>query len=276
MWKSKLGMSIKNGYKIPTTEVIKMLAEVGFDAVSPSWNYGEDIDEQVRVAREAGLFVLSLHAPQEKIRHIWHGDDAKTDIAIAEQTECMECCRRNNIPIMVLHATSGFAPLESPEIGLKRFDRIVEIAKEKGIKIAIENLQREEYLFALMEYYKGNDTVGFCWDTGHESCYNRPYDLAAMYGDRVIITHLNDNFGISDPEGKISAKDDLHLLPFDGVIDWADIVKKLDNISSQEYLNFEVKMNYHELYAGMDMIEFWKEAYKRACQLAEMLESIRG
>lgn len=40
------------------------------------------------------------------------------------------------------------------------------------------------------------------------------------YGDRLIATHLNDNLGVSDFDGKVTWTDDLHLLPFDGIIDW--------------------------------------------------------
>lgn len=49
----------------------------------------------------------------------------------------------------------------------------------------------------------------------------------ALYGDKLIGTHLNDNLGIKDFTGKITWLDDLHLLPFDGIADWDSIVQRL-------------------------------------------------
>ena len=84
------------------------------------------------------------------------------------------------------------------------------MAKERGVKVAFENTEGEEYLEALMDNFKDDDTVGFCWDTGHEMCYNHSQDMLAKYGDRLIATHINDNLGISDYDGKITWLDDLH------------------------------------------------------------------
>ena len=74
---------------------------------------------------------------------------------------------------------------------------IVDKAAEYGIQIAFENTEGQEFLFALMAHFKGNDTVGFCWDSGHEMCYNHSSNLLDELGDRLIVTHLNDNLGIS-------------------------------------------------------------------------------
>ena len=53
----------------------------------------------------------------------------------------------------------------------------MEKAKEYGIRIAFENTEGEEFLFALMEYFKDDAAVGFCWDSGHEMCYSYGKDL---------------------------------------------------------------------------------------------------
>ena len=42
-------------------------------------------------------------------------------------------------------------------------------------------------------------------------------DMLELYGDRLIATHINDNLGVSNSDGKIFRTDDLHLLPFDGI-----------------------------------------------------------
>ena len=88
------------------------------------------------------------------------------------------------------------------------------------------------------------------------------------------MTHLNDNLGICDFAGVTRAADDLHLLPYDGIADWEDNVRRLKGSRPQEYLNFELtvasKKDRHEndVYAAMPPEQYLAEAYKRACRIA--------
>ena len=154
------------------------------------------------------------------------------------------------------------------------FDEIVAMAEEYGVHIAIENTEGEEFLFALMEHYRDTQNVGFCWDSGHEMCYNHSQNLLAAFGDRLLVTHLNDNLGISRFDGKTFWTDDLHLLPYDGVADWGDIIGRMKKARRLEILNFELninsKPNRHEndLYGQMSLRQYFTEAYKRACKIA--------
>jgi len=105
-------------------------------------------------------------------------------------------------------------------------------------------------------------------------CYNHSEDLLSKYGDRLIMTHLNDNLGISRFDGKTFWTDDLHLLPFDGVADWDDIIARLRSSRKMDILNFELnigsKPNRHEndIYGEMTLEHYFTEAYKRACKIA--------
>ena len=125
-----------------------------------------------------------------------------------------------------------------------------------------------------MEYFKDNKNVGFCWDSGHEMCYNRSQDLLALYGDRLIATHLNDNLGIKDFGGRIFWHDDLHLLPFDGIADWDNIAERLDRCGFDGIMTFELNLNSkpdrheNDEYRRMPIEEYVAEAYKRACRVA--------
>lgn len=93
-----------------------------------------------------------------------------------------------------------------------------------------------------MERYENNPVVGFCWDSGHEMCYNHSQDLLAKYGDRLVMTHLNDNLGISRFDGKTFWTDDLHLLPYDRIADWDDNIERLKKSRHMEILNFELNI----------------------------------
>ena len=98
----------------------------------------------------------------------------------------------------------------------------------------------------------------------------------ALYGNKILCTHLNDNLGISDYNGKIFWTDDLHLLPFDGVADWNKIVHRLNRHNYNDILTFELKIKSiperhdNDLYKKMSIEEYVCEVYKWACKVAMM------
>lgn len=226
-------------------------------------------------ARQCGLSLQSLHAPFGKAAAMWNPDAQFSAPAAEELIASLTNCARYEIPVLVAHVWIGFDYIFDPNhLIFTQFDRVVREAERLGVKIAFENTEGEEYLFALMAHFAGCDTVGFCWDAGHEMCYNHSKDLLAMYGDRLLVTHLNDNLGVSRYDGHTFWTDDLHLLPYDGIADWDYNTDRLRASRPLDYLNFELtihsKPNRHENdgYAAMPLPVYLAEAYKRACRIA--------
>lgn len=275
MWKQKIGISVYNQYAIPTTDVVKLIKQTGFDAVSPEWCEGVDLTDVIQTARDCGLYVQSLHAPYAQAADMWNLEEAVFKPATDTVLQSLEDCHKFHIPILVVHTWIGFQyTFDNDHLNFQNYDRLVSQAEAYGIQIAFENTEGDEFLFALMEHFKENPTVGFCWDSGHELCYNHSQDLLALLGDRLLITHLNDNLGISRFDGNVFWTDDLHLLPYDGIADWSYNIKRLQKSKRLEYLNFELnlnsKPNRHEndIYSQMPLEQYYSEAYKRACRIA--------
>ena len=99
------------------------------------------------------------------------------EIAVKELLECLNSCEQNDIHIMVVHAFIGFENHTPSIAGIDRFGRIVNAAVRAGVKLAFENTEGEEYLSALMDAFSSEKNVGFCWDSGHEMCYNYSKDM---------------------------------------------------------------------------------------------------
>lgn len=99
-------------------------------------------------------------------------------------------------------------------------------------------------------------------------------DMTALYGDRLIATHINDNLGVSSFDGHTFWLDDLHLLPFDGIINWTDLAARLNKCGYNGYLTFELnrysKPGRHDndKYSLVSDEQYVAEAYARACRLA--------
>ncbi len=277
MYKQKLCLALNGQFGIAPEEQVKLFKKTGFEGFAIDMSEkGIDPAPLVALAKEENMFVEYIHAPFNKSDDMWMQGEIG-EIAVNELLDILEVCAKSEIPTVVAHTFIGFDSDNIPtEIGIERYGRLAKRATELGVKLALENTEGEEYLFALMDTFKNEKSVGFCWDTGHELCYNRSKDLMAMFGERLFVTHLNDNLGVKDYEGKITYIDDLHLLPFDGIADWNSIAEKLVNYSFDGPLTFELntisKPGRHEndKYSAMPIEGYLAEAYCRACRVANL------
>lgn len=270
-----MGMSIENEYDIPLWDVIALLKKTGFEAISPKWLSESVLDEICAAAKQCRMEVQSLHAPYGDTDKLWSKDRSMSTPAKDDVLNALGGCVKHGIPVLVMHARIGFSYIFEPEnICYDAFDEIVDTARKNGVQIAFENTEGREFLTLLMDRYAGEKYVGFCWDSGHEMCYNRSEDLLEKYGDRLIMTHLNDNLGVSRFDGQIYWTDDLHLLPFDGIADWDECVKRLKRSKKADILNFELKRrskpdrHENDAYCQMSLEQYFAECYKRACRIA--------
>lgn len=278
MYKQKICLALSGGYGIPYEEQIKLFKSTGFEGTAIDLS-DKNADAYIIASaiKEEDMFISYLHAPFNKSDDMWM-DGEIGDIALAELLDCVETCSRLEIPAMVAHTFLGFDSDNIPtQIGIERYGALAVRANELGVKLALENTEGEEYLAALMKELSGIPSISFCWDTGHELCYNYGKDMISLYGDKLAVTHINDNLGIRDFDGKITYIDDLHLLPFDGITDWNSVAKRIVGCGFDGPLSFELsinsKPNRHEndKYAAMPIEQYVAEAYIRACRVADMV-----
>lgn len=275
MYKQKIGISLCNDHGIPEGEVIQIIKNAGFDAISPTWVSRDALARTVAEARRVGLEVSALHSSIDKAADMWERDPDVSSAVVCDYLESIDACSELSIPVIVIHAWIGFDyTFDGGSLNFGNFDTVVAHAREKNVKIAFENTEGLEYLSALMEHFRGDDTVGYCFDSGHEMCYNFSEDLLARWGERLYMTHLNDNLGIKSYEGVIFWKDDLHLMPYDGIADWDYNIERLRRARRQDILNFELKVkskperHENDVYMKMTPTEYYTEAYKRAAKIA--------
>ena len=276
-----IGFSLQPQYDLPITQVIALLKDAGFCAVSPFWSGESDLASIVRCAREHSMIIQSLHAPHKDIALLWQPNSSLSAEVQNRTIGCIDACAQFHIPTMVLHCWKGlFYTFPKEPLDFSAFDRIVDHAGQKNISIAFENLEGEEYLDALMTRYRDRPNVGFCWDSGHDLCYPHKTDFLESFGDRLIMTHMNDNLGLRNPDGIPSGEDDLHFLPFDGKINWESALGRLKNLPKQSILNFELKMRSKSaaptdlIYEKLSTEKFLHLAGQRARQIADLYEQI--
>lgn len=278
MWQTKLCLATSPSFEVSDVEQLELFRRHGFDGFFTDYENDENIAICRRKADELGLLFQSVHAPFSKTALIWEGSDEEAQKGLQPLLSCLRVCAENRVPLMVAHAYIGFVNHTPTQQGLERFGQVVREAERLGVRIAFENTEGEEYLAALMQAFAGEKHVGFCWDTGHEECYNRGKSMMSLYGDRILGTHINDNLGISDFSGEnIFWTDDLHLLPFDGICDWTRIAQELVQHRFTECLTFELTMKSkpnrfeNDKYRQMGLDAYLTETFQRACRVAAMV-----
>ena len=260
MEKYELAVVVSNYNKnVNVYETIDSIVKNGFKNVFIEW-YNRDFEVpqevQIKYVKEKGLNIIFAHLGYQNNNDLWITEE--TGI-VDRYTNDIKICHENNIPMVVMHLTSKTeAPMYS-EIGLNRIRKIVDYAKELGVKVAFENTKIKGYLEYVIDNIK-NDNVGICYDSGHAHAHFDDEFNYDKFKDRIFAVHFHDNDTSSDQ----------HLLPFDGTIDYEYVIKKLKENNYEGPVTLEI--HYHLDYVKMSLDDFYKEGYERGLKLQKIFK----
>jgi sugar phosphate isomerase/epimerase len=132
-------------------------------------------------------------------------------------------------------------------------------ADELGVVIAVENVRACGHVVYLLERYP---QMGFCWDVGHEACFQHGWQSMPMVGSRIAALHLHDN--------RLVANGDDHLLPYDGKIDMERVARQLAESGYEKTMMLETA-----IYRDMDADAYFARAASAASKMAERVDFYR-
>lgn len=222
------------------------IKKAGFDGTELFRFYDdrEPLADQLKAAKGAGLATEAVHADFCFTNDVW-STEAKGEEWVSFLIRCAREQGALGIPTMVVHLSRSDNPPPFNDVGLCRFRLLCDKAKEYGVRIALENLRRTDYLEKALSQIPN---AYFCFDCGHELLYDGGFGILEKYKDRLLCVHLHDNMGDKDS----------HLLPFDGAIDWERMGKRIGETRKNFSLAFEV-------FCSADKYkQFPKEAFARA------------
>ncbi|MBQ7171059.1 MAG: sugar phosphate isomerase/epimerase [Clostridia bacterium] len=248
-------------------DALDYIADAGFEMVfCDEFNQKEILRLKEKCDR-LGIALEFLHAPYAGVNQFWNPGDAYLKLRDGIYSS-IEGASEAGIPVVVSHVSSGWFPPLIYDFGLARFDELVEYATAKKVKIAFENLRRDDYLDVIMKRYEKEPYVGFCYDCGHQHCYSygEPVDYLALYGDRLLCTHIHDNFGRDQTD--IWRDADEHIMPFDGNLDYTAMMKRLHKTGYTGALTLELCNQ--ERYCEKTPAEFLAIAHERIAKIAAL------
>ncbi|MDF2661410.1 MAG: hypothetical protein K0Q94_4201 [Paenibacillus sp.] len=131
---------------------------------------------------------------------------------------------------------------------VEQYSRIVELAIKHNVGIVFENMLERPTskrrfcshageLAALVDAYN-DPMVGACWDFGHGNfLYNDQRIALRMLDKRLKATHVDDNYG----------KEDEHMFPFHGSVDWHSVMPVLTEIGYEGDFTYEATKEFDKL-----------------------------
>ena len=251
-------------YGLKREDFCRMIAEIGFDGFFSVWRDRAETALFADCAAKHGLRYSSLHAPYSAVNEMWLPGDAG-DAVLAEFCQSLSDAADNGIPVVVMHMSSGDGAPSITDIGRERYAKLVDFAVKKGVTVALENQRKLANLAYMFETYADVPNVRFCWDMGHESALGPGFAYMPMFGKKAVYTHIHDNFCVHNG--------DLHLIPFDGAIDFDSRIKHLAENAYNGPLTLELSGPRPEYYEGMSCETYLHRAYDALNKLRGMLKS---
>ncbi len=206
----QIGTYVHGGGNIE--EKIIAIKNAGFDFVAIGMGALSDgsLEYQVELCKKYGLEIDNIHLTGAKTTEIWYEGELG-DKVCARYCREIKMAAAAGIKKGVAHITWGHKiPAPINELGFSRLENIADCAAENGFKLCLENSVYIDYLYATMERLKDHPAVRFTYDSGHRNEFAPDHDLLGTFGGRLAATHIDDNDG----------KYDMHLMPFDGNINW--------------------------------------------------------
>lgn len=247
---------------ITTIDAIK---EAGFKEVFVQW-YNRDWEvsqeEQMQHIKDIGLNVKMAHLGYDGISNLWV-EGPLGDSLVTRYKKDFDTCKKMGISLVFMHLEGGFDAEPYNEIGLARLREMASYAEQVGIKVAFENVHKKGYLDYVIENIK-SDNIGICFDIGHFHAYFKDDFDFSKFKDKIFAVHLHDN----------DASSDQHLIPFEGTINWDEIITKLVACNYNGPVIME--LCYRNKYLEMPIVDFYKKGYCTGEKLKEMFNNKRN
>ncbi len=233
-------------------EKLAPLAKAGLDYLEYTGNYifymrnydfPKNAEKILNTVRKSGLEPWSFHLPFSRKLDISNADKELRAITIVTNRTLIEAAARAGAKVIVLHPSSEpIADEDRPErlrLSREAIIELAEVAKENGVRLAVENLPRtcltrtSDEMIAIVK-----DTgAGVIFDTNHnliEDNVNYINNVADA-GLEILSVHISDYY--RDENGVL---DERHTLPGTGINKWNNIVDTLVARGYEGPLMYEV------------------------------------
>jgi sugar phosphate isomerase/epimerase len=245
--KWEVGLSTGIAYAHPIEAVIPYIAQAGFRvievATAPAhFRYADPVAVAATRAQldRHGLRVHSLHAPFGQDLNFTAPDAALRRYTLERMREAAEALRALGGRDLVVHPGGEdqrwvWEREARLRLSVEGLTQIWADCRSRGLVLIVETPLphllggQVEDLAWIMDRLPAVD-VGVCLDTSHASLGGSLFDTLERFGPRLLHVQASDNRGHTDD----------HLVPGDGIIDWARVLSVLERVGYDGLFMLEV------------------------------------
>ena len=222
---------------------LRRIADAGFTHVHWCHQWNTDFlydDSEIRQIntwlRDYGLKITDLHASDGVEKRWVSSREYEREAGVALVANRIAMVARLGSDVIIMH--TGPEPDQRVDRECfwtqlrKSLDQLQPVAREHGVRIAIENGLFPVITRLLGEY--APDYLGLCYDCGHGNLEPDGLDQLEQLRDRLISVHLHDNDGNSDQ----------HLPPFTATVDWARLASIMAHSAYRKPVSMESAMHH--------------------------------
>ncbi len=260
------------GFILKFDDKLKLIKNAGFDTICTWWGNEFDLTDgnylnHPEIADKYGLKLEHAHIPYYGSNAIWQ--DNLTGQALYEKyAKDITDAALSGVDTLVIHPfEKDMIDMSQPNLCIDRFKRLGDLAGNKEICLAIENLADNTVLRTVLNGVS-HPYVGLCFDSGHNNIIARDdFSLLNEYHDKIFALHLHDN----------NATEDQHLLPYLGNLDWKHFMQTINATAYTKSFVLEASHPYEydetedsaELrFSPISDAEMYLEQAQTACQRA--------
>ena len=258
-----LAMVVSNANKgVTPFETIDAIEKAGFKNVFIQWynrNWTPSQEEQLEYIKSKNLNIIFAHLGYDHLNDPWLANDYYRKLLVESYKHDLDCCFNNGINLVIMHTHGKMPDPVINEKGLKCFQEIVDYAEKLNIKVAFENTKLKGYLEFLIDNIK-NPNIGICFDSGHYHVHFKDEFNFEKFKNKILAVHLHDN----------DQSDDQHLIPFDGTLNWNDVILNLKKCNYNGPITLE--LCYRKKYLEMPIVDFYKKGYEIGEKIYKMMK----
>ena len=237
-------LTLKNaGYDCLDLSLFEMIRD---DSPYIAGDWRKLVEERKAFCDANGIIFNQSHAP---FSFAWADENIRENIAKPRVEQSLEISAMMGVKIAVVHPLHWMPYLghedEINELNIQYYKSLVPLARNLGVKIALENMWQKE----IKRKCICTDVAGFakdhaalidaidsewvvaCLDVGHCSLVGEEAEdtIRILGHDRLKSVHLHDN----DYQG------DRHTIPGLGMMNWDNIMKAFDDIKYDGEFTYE-------------------------------------
>jgi sugar phosphate isomerase/epimerase len=236
-------------------EQLREISAAGFDAIELfALRTHVDYHNESAIANlqqdlaDARLVLDSVHAPISEsatgrrsgaLLNLASPDGSRREHAVDEALHALHIARRLPFSVLVVHPGVPRAQQQTPvdnnrDAARRSIETLATAAEPLGVTVAVElipnALSKPESLVYFIEDVLEAGAASICLDMGHAHLGGEVVDAIETVSEHIAAVHAHDNRG----------REDEHLLPFEGTIDWPAALTTLQKVGYEAPIVLEL------------------------------------